>query len=298
MRCGNDKQGGAVTDMINASDGLPALLVKQHTLEKLNVIQRYIDQFATAMKPTGRTTGFRGFRERNYIDLFSGPGTCVVQGSNQETQGSPILALSTRYPLSNYYFVDINPDYISALKRRADALDGPASHKSYFTGDSNQEVHQIVRFIDKKLSVNLALIDGFGVECNWSTVELLASCQRMDLIILFPQGMSINRNLKQWAESASNALDAFFGTDEWRQIYRNAGGQASKCIRAFLDLYQRNLRELGYAQTNQVRELLIRSRGGQKLYYLIFASRHPLGERFWKQATETSVAGQKRLFDC
>jgi three-Cys-motif partner protein len=145
--------------------------------------------------------------------------------------------------LSNYYFVDINPDYISALKRRADVLDGSASHKRYFTGDSNQEVLQILRFIDKKLSVNLALIDGFGVECNWPTVQLLASCQRMDLIILFPQGMSINRNLKQWAESESNALDAFFGTDEWRQIYRNAGGQANKCIRAFLDLYQRNLRD-------------------------------------------------------
>jgi three-Cys-motif partner protein len=288
-----------MTDIITASDGLPALLVKQHTLEKLNVIQRYIDQFATAMKPTGRTVGFRGFGERNYIDLFSGPGVCVVQGSNQEMQGSPLLALSTKYPLSNYYFVDINLDYISALKRRADMLDDSASlHKRYFAGDSNQEVHKILRFIDKKLSVNLALIDGFGVECTWPTVELLASCQRMDLIILFPQGMSINRNLKQWAESESNALDAFFGTDEWRQIYRNAGGQANKCIRAFLDLYQRNLRKLGYAQTDQVRELLVRSRGGQKLYYLIFASRHPLGERFWKQATETSVAGQKRLFDC
>ena len=119
----------------------------------------------------------------------------------------------------------------------------------------------------------------------------------MDLIILFPQGMSINRNLKQWAESESNALDAFFGTDEWRQIYRNAGGQARNCIRAFLDLYQKNLKKLGYAQTNQVRELLVKSQSGQKLYYLIFASRHPLGERFWKQATEKSASGQKRLFD-
>jgi three-Cys-motif partner protein len=274
------------------------LLIKPHTLEKLNAIQRYIDQFATAMKPTGRTTGFRGFKERNYIDLFSGPGMCVIQGNNQEVPGSPVLALSTRYPLSNYYFADIDSIYISALKQRADALVGSASlPKRYFTGDSNQEVHQILRYIDKKLSVNLALIDGFGVECHWSTIEALASCQRMDLIILFPQGMSINRNLKQWAESESSALDAFFGTDEWREIYQDAGGQARKCIRAFLDLYQRNLRKLGYAQTNQVRELLVRSQNGQKLYYLIFASRHPLGERFWKQATERSAAGQKRLFD-
>jgi three-Cys-motif partner protein len=283
-------------DSVAASDGLPALLIKRHTLEKLNAIQRYIYQFATAMKPTGRTRGFRGFEERNYIDLFSGPGVCVIKRGNQEVLGSPLLALSTRYLLSSYYFADINPDYISALRQRADDLEGSASlSKRYFVGDSNQQVHQILQHIDKKLSVNLALIDGFGVECHWSTIEALASCRRMDLIILFPQGMSINRNLHQWAESDSGALDAFFGTDEWRQIYQDAAGQARKCIRPFLDLYQRNLRKLRYAQTGQVTELLVRGQRGQKLYYLIFASRDPLGERFGKQATEKSVAGQLRL---
>jgi three-Cys-motif partner protein len=287
-----------MSDFAIASDGLPALLIKPHTLEKLNTIQSYIDQFATAMKPTGRNTGFRGFQERNYIDLFSGPGMCVVQGSDQEVPGSPILALSARFPLSNYYFADIDQNYISALKQRAYALKGSASlSKRYFAGDSNEKVHEILRHINKKWSVNLALIDGFGVECRWSTIEALASCRRMDLIVLFPQGMSINRNLRQWAESESSTLDAFFGTDEWKQIYRNTGGQASKCIRAFLDLYQQNLRELGYAHTYEESELLVRSQRGQKLYYLIHASRHPLGERFWKQATEKSTAGQRRLFD-
>jgi three-Cys-motif partner protein len=167
--------------------------------------------------------------------------------------------------------------------------------KRYFIGDCNQEVHQILRHVDKKLSINLALIDGFGVECHWSTIEVLASCRRMDLIILFPQGMSINRNLRRWAEAESSALDVFFGTDEWRQIYRDAGGQASRCTRAFLDLYQQNLKKLGYA-TQKAEEFLVKSRRGQKLYYLILASRHPLGNRFWKHATEKNAKGQLRLF--
>lgn len=287
-----------MTDYIIASDGLPALPVKQHTLEKLNAIGRYIEQFATSMKPTGRATGFRGFQERNYIDLFSGPGLCVIEGIEQEIPGSPILALLCKYPLTNYYFVDINPDYIAALKGRADALNRTeVVSRRYFVGDCNEQISQILRCINTRYSINLAVIDGFSIECKWATIQALASCYRMDLIILFPQGMSINRNLKKWAEAVSNPLDAFFGTDKWKYIYESAGGKASKCIRPFLDLYQNNLKRLGYSKAGQIHEFLVRSKRGQKLYYLIFASRNPLGDHFWTQATSKSAGGQMKLFD-
>ena len=287
-----------MADYVIARDGLPALPIKPHTLEKLNAIQRYVDQFTKSMKLTGSDSGFRGFAERNYIDLLSGPGLCVVQGTSREVQGSPLVALSTEYPFSHYYFVDANPDAIVALKKRAATLSGSASANiRYFVGDCNQQVHQVLGHIDKKLSINLAVIDGYGVECHWSTIKALASCRRMDLIILFPQGMSINRNLRQWIDKQGNALDDFFGTHEWRPIYDAKCGQPKQCIRDFLDLYQQNLRTLRYPQPNQVGEFLVRAQKGQKLYYLVFASRHRLGQRFWKQATDKSSAGQKRLFD-
>jgi len=194
--------------------------------------------------------------------------------------------------------VDANPNYISALKQRANMLENSASlSKHFFVGDCNQRVHQVLQQIDKKFSVNLAVIDGFGVECHWTTIQALATCRRMDLIILFPQGMAINRNLRQWTETASSSLDVFFGTSAWREIYQNAGGQARLCIRSFLDLYQQNLKKLGYEQAGQVRELPIKSQKGQKLYYLIFTSRHPLGDHLWAQATSKSAAGQRRLLD-
>jgi three-Cys-motif partner protein len=87
----------------------------------------------------------------------------------------------------------------------------------------------------------------------------------------------------------------FFGTNKWRQIYDKNNGQAHKCIRLFLDLYKDNLCSLGYSGNNQVREILIKSKNGQKLYYLLFASKHPLGNQFWSHATEKPMDGQLRF---
>jgi three-Cys-motif partner protein len=290
-----------MSNLTIASDGLPALPIKPHTRDKLSWIKRCIDQFTTAMSPDAdhRHPRFRGFAERNYIDMLCGPGLVVTTDTREEEKGSPIIALSTRYPFSHYYFVDSDPMNITALRQRVER-DGYAaeSSKSYLAGDCNARVHDVLRYIDKTRSINLAVIDGFGVECRWSTIEALAVCRRMDLIILIPQGMSINRNLHKWiGHTDPTALDGFFGTTDWRGIYQDAYSQPSKCIRSFLDLYQSNLRKLGYAQTDQVHEQLVKSEGGQKLYYLVFASRSELGHRFWKQATDKDAAGQRRLFE-
>ncbi|HLF89573.1 MAG TPA: three-Cys-motif partner protein TcmP [Anaerolineales bacterium] len=271
-----------------ASDGLPALVIKQHSLEKLFYFQRYIYQFTTALKSK--------FEERNYIDLFSGTGLCLVRETNEEANGSALLALTTVAPFSNYYFIDLYQEHLTSLESRANAVaSAQFLRKLFFQGDCNKKVYDVLKHINKKYSVNLAILDGFGIECHWSTIESLSSCQRMDLIILFPQGMNINRNLKFWVESESNSLDLFFGANGWRKIYEQEHGRANQCIRPFLDLYQSNLRKLGYGGENQVREQLIRSQGGQKLYYLIFASRNPLGEKFWKQATDKTLGGQRKL---
>jgi len=281
---------------ITASDNLPALLIKRHSLEKLHFIRRYIYQFSTALKPTGRATGFKGFKKLNYIDLFSGPGLCVNQDTHEEVYGTPLIALTVDYPFKKYYFIDINDDFISALNQRITRLNNyDLLSINSLIGDCNIKVKDVIDDIDIKYSANLTIIDAFGIECKWSTIEELSSCRRMDFIILFPQGMNINRNLSFWAETGSSQLDEFFGSTKWRKIYSDSHGQASKCIRPFLDLYQLNFQKLGYNQTNNVREVLIRSQGRQKLYYLIAASRHPLGSQFWKQATDEDVSGQRRF---
>lgn len=283
--------------LVWASDGRLALQIRPHSLRKLKIVEYYLSELSTSMRPTDRKSKFKGFEERNYIDLFCGPGRCVVAGqmpSGTEVDGSALMALKVRYPFSAYYFVDIQPKSIEALAHRSVSLGGDAK-KRFFTGDCNEKVDEVLKEVSQRYSINVALLDSFTIACKWSTIEALARCTRMDLIINFPQGMSINRNLHYWAENEDSELDNFFGNRKWREIYAQSQGIAKRCIRGFLDLYKQGLSRLGY-RVNDVREVLITSRHGQKLYYLLFASRNPLGDKFWGNATRLADESQLSLF--
>jgi three-Cys-motif partner protein len=275
-------------NFVMASDGLTALSIKPHSLHKLDLIRRYSEQFTTALKDW--------FPQRNYIDLFSGPGLCVVTRPKQEVKGSPLIALTLRYPFSSYHFVDAEPQNIDALRQRAQNLLHSKSASKYYVGDCNEKIHEVLKRINKQASVNLALVDGFGIECQWKTITTLASCKRMDLIILFPQGMSIKRNLQKWAEQETSKLDDFFGTTDWRLIYKDTAGNPKHCTGPFLKLYQQRLKTLGYNDPDQVGEFPVQSTRGVPLYYLVFASKSELGVKFWKQA-RANVLGRRRLFE-
>jgi len=289
--------------LLIASDSRWALKIKPHTLKKLKVIEYYLNEFATSMKPTGRTGGFRGFAERNYIDLFAGPGRCVVSDKSKQTpsgmevDGSPLIALKVKHPLSKGASPDGCQFSIEALTHRvAGVPTAKDASKRFFVGDCNEKVSEVLRKINAQNSISVAVIDSFSIACKWSTVRALARCKRMDFIINFPMGMSINRNLHHWVENESSALDDFFGNRGWRNIYEQAHGIASRCIRGFLDSYEQGLSELGYMMGN-VREVPITSQKGAKLYYLIFASRSNLGDKFWNNAAQIADEFQLRMFD-
>jgi three-Cys-motif partner protein len=79
--------------LLPTNDGLPTRDSGEWVKEKLFYLQRYIDTFEIAMKGIG-------WRRRIYIDLFSGPGKCLIRDSNEYLLGSPLLALQTQYPLN------------------------------------------------------------------------------------------------------------------------------------------------------------------------------------------------------
>jgi hypothetical protein len=55
------------------------------------------------------------------------------------------------------------------------------------------------------------------------------------------------------------------------------------------------LRRLGY-KTVQDREIEVRSdQHNLLLYFMVLASRHPLGAQFWRKATQIQASGQRLL---
>jgi len=81
-------------ELTTASDGLPARCVGQWSKDKCYYIGRYAAIFSAGMKDK--------FPKRDYIDLFAGPGRCVLSDDSGEFDGSPILALNTKVPFTTY----------------------------------------------------------------------------------------------------------------------------------------------------------------------------------------------------
>jgi len=284
---------------ITASDGLIALLVENHTREKLHYLERYIYQFATATKDKWAT--------RNFIDLFSGPGVNAVEGKGDEIDGSPLLAIKTRYPFQTYHFCDMESGFLDVLTKRVQKASLDESKTYYYTGDSNKQVEQVLKRLQPTKSINLVVVDPPGANCHWETIRKLSKLKYVDFVINFPLGMAIKRILHQsYQAEEDSALDLFFGTQEWRDIYERAAGQSQMVTRPLINLYKRKLAELGYLEAGNIFEktnylssysssIEIRRDEGQKLYFLILASRNKLAHRLWSQATKVDDEGQERL---
>lgn len=69
------------------------------------------------------------------------------------------------------------------------------------------------------------------MQVDWDTVAAIAGTGAMDLWLLFPLGIGVNRLLLRSAEIPAawqDKLDAFLGTQQWREsLYRVRPDQAS-----------------------------------------------------------------------
>lgn len=284
--------------LVPEDDGLIMCSYGQWTEEKLDYLERYIYVFETSMRD-------KPWRERHYIDLMAGPGKCRVSDTNRIVLGSPLVALKTEHPFTHYFFVEKDGEKARALRQRCSQA---AQTVTIIEDDCNiavDEIVQHIREVDTRYlpriwsSLNLAFLDPEGFELKWETVVKLASVNKMDLIINFPIG-GLNRLMPIAIDQEHSLIDDFFGGTEWRQVYRAHLGRKGM-TRALLDVYKDKLCALGYKDVRRGEEtgdeVLIRNTQRQApLYYLIFACKNDLGNRFWKDITRRNVRGQRMLF--
>jgi three-Cys-motif partner protein len=285
-------------------DGLPMRPYGPWVAEKLDYLERYINIFETAMHS-------KPWRKRHYIDLFAGSGKCFVSETGAVYLGSPLLALTTPHPFTDYFFVDLDSDNTATLQQRCSAS-SMYDRVKCFVGDSNLVVREIVdrimdvdreRIPDKWSSLNLAFLDPDGLELQWETVAALARPYTMDLIIHYPQG-GLNRYMgKALKKEEQTVVDLFFGGTEWRRFYEKYRNRQTRfgIHRLLMDHYKEKLQDLGYKEALRDDEVgdepLIRNaRRKAPLYRLLFASKHPLGHDFWQKVTRRDVHGQARFF--
>jgi len=265
-------------DLLIGSNGYLALEVGPWAKEKLFHIQRYCEIFSSGMK--------RKWPARTFIDIFAGPGKCAVEGTGEEIDGSPLVALRCKVPFTHCFFNDIDRSAIDSLYSRSRSF--TSTKITLFSQDCNEVIKDLRSSLPSS-SLDFCFIDPLSWEIKFDSIRQLTKGRSMDLAITFHSG-----NMKRVVDDHPDVLNDFFGDDEWQLECKSARAKGQvRMGRALLDAYKKRLSGLGYYGVHDF--TLVKNTKGVPLYHLVFASRHTRGEEFWGKISRRLSTGQLRM---
>ena len=252
--------------------------IEPHTLAKHEILRRYlVAWFPILCRYNPKVV---------YIDGFCGPGRYL--GGEP---GSPIIALEEALKHNErlqtndlvFLFFDERSDRIKHLKSELDSLVLPKNFSALpVTGDFEKNLRDLLDNLDKsgsQLAPTFAFIDPFGFKgLPLDLVCRLLKNQKTEVFITFMVD-SINRFREHPDQKIRHNIVELFGTSEVLSITMSEG----KRIHNLRMLYQAQLKKCA----KFVRYFEMRDGNNRPIYYLFFATNHPLGlvkmkEAFWK----------------
>lgn len=205
----------------------------QWTDQKLEILDRYLTAYTTALKD--KPTADRPFRKA-YIDAFAGTGyrdaprmaELEGQGSlpfpelaEHEPQalldGSARIALQSEPSFDRYIFIEKNAVRCDHLKRLRDEFPHKADAISVENGEANERIQALCNK-DWRSHRAVLFLDPYGMQVEWKTIEAIAATRAIDLWLLFPLGIGVNRLLTRSGDIPTGwrrRLDLLLGTDDW-----------------------------------------------------------------------------------
>lgn len=256
------------------SDGLATPDVGEWAYKKYLRVWMYDEMFATGMKNKGA---------RVYLDLFAGAGRARLRNSGKIVTSSALLALQIKDPFDQYIFCEQDPVLLDSLRQRVACI-APAAQIHFIPGDVNEAVNQVLPLIPAG-ALSFCFADPFGVNLRLETVRRLAQGRRMDFLILLALQMDAIRNQAHYSKQEIRRLDNFLGNTAWREEWRSARTRGIN-FRSFLaDQYARAMKTLGYLPTTITDMYEMRTEARRlSIYYLAFFGKHPLAQKFWREA--------------
>ncbi|MDI6696860.1 MAG: three-Cys-motif partner protein TcmP [Anaerolineales bacterium] len=180
-------------------------------------------------------------------------------------------------------------------RRRANELENLKAEFSWM-GSSieiiNEDANTYLRQWCEKMTDRMRsvlFLDPYGMQVEWSLIEMVAKTKKIDLWILFPMEIAVNRLLtksgpppEQWAQ----ALTRIFGTEDWKDYF-----YPQRRVTTLFGEQEQQIKEAGYNKISEffVMRLktvfpavaenplpLLNSRNSP-LYLLCFAAGNPKG---------------------
>lgn len=267
-------------------DGLVIGEVGRWAVEKHERLERYIQASRGArakfLPPVGRGGA-------TYIELYSGAGRSLITGTSQIIDGSALVAFNagckSGHPFSAIHLSDLEAQNSSAVSQRIAGAGGKVT--SYF-GEASATVDKVMRSINP-YGLHLAFLDPFSLgQLPFSVIERMLRVQRMDMIIhVSLQDLQRNFDLHS---RLGGVFEAF--APGWRDAVDV--NQSTAALRAaFIEYWLKMIRALGTQPATGIP--LVVGENNQRLYWLVFLSSSPLGQRLWNDVQ--NLSGQGSLFD-
>ena len=201
------------------------------TTAKLGVLARYLSAYTTALK--------RQPFKKAYIDAFAGTGYRTARQSDiadkdlllpdlaeKEPQelldGSARLALKTEPRFDRYIFIERSAARCAQLELLKAEFPRLASRIQIHQSDANAEIQDLCAKGDWRFQRAVLFLDPYGMQVEWKTIEAVSCTKAIDLWILLPLGIAVNRLLTKSghiSEAWRARLNTLFGTEEWYDAF-------------------------------------------------------------------------------
>ena len=187
------------------------------TIEKLEILRRYLDAYTTALKDQPFTL--------IYVDAFAGRGTWTpgrgyalddYSDAVELQKGSPLIALEiedTRF--DRIVLIEKDPSNVESLWSIED------KRVEVVYGDANQEIPRFCETLEP-LDRAVVFLDPYATQVDWETIKAIARTEKIDCWVLFPR-MAVSQMMpksREPSEALAGQLDRIFGGREhWESLY-------------------------------------------------------------------------------
>ncbi len=138
--------------------------------------------------------------------------------AQQFLKGSAKIALETNPPFDKYIFIEKDAEKVVELAALKEEFPDSAHRIEIVNADANEYLYERCTRFDWSKNRAVLFLDPFGMEVNWATIQAISNTKAIDLWLLFPLGVAVNRLLRKDGKidkANREKLNRFFGSEEW-----------------------------------------------------------------------------------
>lgn len=209
------------------------------TMVKHKVLEEYLRVWAIKLGSAN---------DINYYDGFSGCGAYYDSNEKELCFGSPIIAKqqflnAKQASRSSFYFNDKYKENIENLKKVFVNSGLPTNNIVYTIGEFEDNIGKFLDFLEKNPKPTFFMIDPFGVNAHFSTIERIMKIPKTEVFFNFMYNFT--RRFTGYKNS-EEIITKLFGTENWLQFKSLNGDLKETALRNLYRLQLKNCAKYVY----------------------------------------------------